>query len=165
VSEKAPRTAYGLENALATTATIEGRPHPQPLSGTERGAGERRQGTTDPVKTWSESRRTKRSSRQAHPSPSRRGAGGEVAPQCPFEPLAAEVLADRLPVRRSAFQMRPKMAVDMPVIWTAPAGLPTAPWATLRGCPHCPQPQPRLLRVGSEANHKPPGGVTDSLNR
>jgi hypothetical protein len=24
------------------------------------------------------------------------------------------------------------MAVDMPVLWTAPAGLPTTPWATLR---------------------------------
>jgi hypothetical protein len=51
------------------------------------------------VKTWCESPRTMRSSRQTHPSPSRRGAGGEVALQCPFEPPAAKTTTDDIPCR------------------------------------------------------------------
>jgi len=57
------------------------------------------QGTTEPVKMWCESPRTMRSSRQAHPSPSRRGAGGEVALQCPFEPPAVKTTTDDIPCR------------------------------------------------------------------
>jgi hypothetical protein len=72
-------------------------PNPSPKRRGEPESGG--QGTTEPVKTWWESRRSKRSSRQARPSPSRRGAGGEVALQCPFEPPAAETSTDDLPCR------------------------------------------------------------------